>query len=65
MPKKQICPTCRKPFSSNQAESLPHFPFCCERCRLIDLGQWFDGDYAIPSDAPSQLPQDQEDPDRT
>lgn len=22
-------------------------PFCSERCRLIDLGQWFDGAFTI------------------
>ena len=22
--------------------------FCSERCRLVDLGRWFDGSYAIP-----------------
>ena len=23
-------------------------PFCSERCRLIDLGEWASGNYAIP-----------------
>lgn len=23
-------------------------PFCSERCKLIDLGAWADGSYAIP-----------------
>ncbi len=23
------------------------FPFCCDRCRLIDLGRWLDGDYRL------------------
>ena len=23
------------------------FPFCSERCRLIDLGKWASGDYVI------------------
>lgn len=23
-------------------------PFCSERCRLIDLGQWADGTYRVP-----------------
>jgi endogenous inhibitor of DNA gyrase (YacG/DUF329 family) len=32
------------------------FPFCSERCRLIDLGQWLDAEYRIPSR--------QDDPDR-
>ena len=24
------------------------FPFCSDRCRLIDLGNWLDGKYQIP-----------------
>jgi endogenous inhibitor of DNA gyrase (YacG/DUF329 family) len=27
---------------------LPTFPFCSERCRLIDLGRWADESYVIP-----------------
>ncbi len=23
-------------------------PFCGERCRLVDLGRWLDGDYRLP-----------------
>lgn len=23
-------------------------PFCSERCRLIDLGEWLEGSYRIP-----------------
>lgn len=23
-------------------------PFCCERCRLIDLGEWLDEEKRIP-----------------
>ena len=23
-------------------------PFCCERCRLIDLGRWLDEDIGLP-----------------
>ncbi len=25
----------------------PYRPFCSERCKLIDLGQWAEGDYRI------------------
>lgn len=25
------------------------FPFCSERCRLIDLGRWADEEYKIPA----------------
>jgi endogenous inhibitor of DNA gyrase (YacG/DUF329 family) len=24
------------------------YPFCSERCKLIDLGRWLDGKYQIP-----------------
>ena len=27
------------------------FPFCSERCKLIDLGRWLDGKYQIPAQA--------------
>ena len=23
-------------------------PFCSERCKLVDLGRWLDGEYSIP-----------------
>jgi endogenous inhibitor of DNA gyrase (YacG/DUF329 family) len=26
---------------------MEYLPFCSERCRLIDLGKWFEGDYRI------------------
>ena len=45
MPKrvKLRCPTCKKPVKSAD----PDFPFCSERCRLIDLGKWASGQYVI------------------
>lgn len=27
----------------------PARPFCSERCRLIDLGEWAEGNYKIPT----------------
>lgn len=32
------CPTCRKIIRYDPAN--PNRPFCSERCRLIDLGEW-------------------------
>jgi uncharacterized protein len=34
-----------------------HFPFCSDRCRLIDLGKWASGAYVIstPVTDPEQL----------
>jgi uncharacterized protein len=39
------CPNCKKPVQSQDAD----FPFCSERCRLIDLGKWSSGQYVISS----------------
>jgi len=38
-----ICPICRKEVTRDN----PEFPFCSERCRLIDLGNWASGKYVI------------------
>ncbi len=40
------CPICgkRTPFSPEN----PYRPFCSERCKLIDLGQWATENYRIP-----------------
>lgn len=37
------CPICRKIVLASD----PEFPFCSERCRLIDLGKWASGGYVI------------------
>jgi hypothetical protein len=44
---KLKCPTCKKQVTAKDAE----FPFCSERCRLIDLGKWASGAYVISSPA--------------
>ena len=49
MPRKRTlklkCPICKKPSSKEN----PDFPFCSDRCRLIDLGKWASGAYVISS----------------
>jgi len=37
------CPTCRKLVLRTE----PDFPFCSERCRLIDLGKWASNRYVV------------------
>jgi endogenous inhibitor of DNA gyrase (YacG/DUF329 family) len=45
-----VCPICK----SRVVDPVPgkevraHFPFCSERCKLIDLGRWLDGKYQVP-----------------
>jgi endogenous inhibitor of DNA gyrase (YacG/DUF329 family) len=38
------CPRCGK--GAEMSEN-PFRPFCSERCRLIDLGNWISGNYRI------------------
>jgi uncharacterized protein len=40
---KPRCPACGKTVS---ADNL-FFPFCSDRCRLLDLGEWLSGKYCI------------------
>ena len=40
------CPTCGKPAAYGPANAWR--PFCCERCRSIDLGAWASEAYRIP-----------------
>jgi len=44
---KLKCPICKKAVASQAAD----FPFCSERCRLIDLGKWASGQYVVSSPA--------------
>jgi uncharacterized protein len=39
------CPTCRTLVTKDDE----YFPFCSDRCRLIDLGKWASGAYRISS----------------
>ncbi len=42
------CPTCKEPVPAEPAERPPDFPFCSERCRMVDLYHWFAGSYRVP-----------------
>jgi hypothetical protein len=54
---KYKCPNCNKTFTLNLKQSkgkLPdNFPFCSQRCRLIDLGEWFDEEYKVVTELQS------------
>lgn len=51
------CPTCKTEFQQAESDALP---FCCERCRTIDLGRWLDEGYGLPA-VPD--PDDDQEPD--
>ena len=46
------CPICSKTFELARLDDLPSFPFCSDRCRMVDLGRWIDGSYTIPDATP-------------
>jgi len=31
-------------------EAHPWFPFCGQRCKLLDLGRWLNNEYAVVED---------------
>jgi uncharacterized protein len=41
---KHICPICKK---TTDSEKDTEFPFCSERCRLLDLGAWAAEKYVV------------------
>lgn len=45
------CPHCEKKFNYYQSEFRP---FCCEKCRLLDLGKWLDQSYTVPANKISE-----------
>ena len=45
-PLKLQCPTCKKEIL--WTDEYPFRPFCSDRCRLIDLGEWASEGHRIP-----------------
>lgn len=42
------CPICQKLVEDPKPGEKSFYPFCSERCKLIDLGRWLGGKYQIP-----------------
>lgn len=60
---KWHCPICKKP---TDAETHSDFPFCSERCRLLDLGNWASEHYVVSEpviEEPAPDPPDKSKPD--
>jgi hypothetical protein len=51
------CPVCKK----EVAIGNPDLPFCSERCRIIDLGNWAAEKYMISTPLERQLEAEAED----
>jgi endogenous inhibitor of DNA gyrase (YacG/DUF329 family) len=41
-----LCPICNRPAAPRPGNRS--FPFCSDRCRLLDLSKWLGGEYRIP-----------------
>jgi len=49
--KSVACPRCGA--AAQYSAANPWRPFCSERCRLIDLGNWAEEKYRVPDQAPA------------
>jgi hypothetical protein len=58
MPGAVRCPICHRLVSFDD----PYMPFCSDRCRIIDLGNWASEKYSVPSMGHDEL-EDLEVPD--
>lgn len=47
MTRKSFCPYCRKEAAK---ENNPSWPFCSQRCKMIDLGKWAKEEYRVPGE---------------
>jgi len=47
VPKATQCPVCRHPAPR---PGNPAWPFCSDRCRLVDLGRWLGESYRVPGE---------------
>ena len=54
------CPQCGK--SVEWSADNPYRPFCCERCKTIDLGAWATESYRVPVAEDDENPEDPKEP---
>ncbi|WP_027328674.1 DNA gyrase inhibitor YacG [Marinimicrobium agarilyticum] len=47
-PLKLDCPTCGNKVL--WTDDFPYRPFCSERCKMIDLGEWASENHKIPGE---------------
>jgi len=45
---KRTCPICRNSVALRDENA--YFPFCSERCKLVDLGNWLGEVYRVPAE---------------
>jgi endogenous inhibitor of DNA gyrase (YacG/DUF329 family) len=47
MIQRHRCPICEQEFDHPESPAKSFFPFCSDRCRMVDLCRWSDGRYAV------------------
>ena len=50
------CPICQHLMQGQGPTEWPDYPFCSARCKLIDLGRWFDERYRVEAEDQDDLP---------
>jgi endogenous inhibitor of DNA gyrase (YacG/DUF329 family) len=51
---KVRCPICERTMMGASVREWPDFPFCSARCRMVDLGRWLGGSYAVQGDTANE-----------
>jgi len=52
-PRKVACPACGE--TSEYSTANAYRPFCSERCKLVDLGDWATEKFRIPDNTPPDM----------
>lgn len=52
MSKTIPCPQCKEPLTWDK--NNPFRPFCTERCKMLDLGDWASEKNSIPAENPTE-----------
>lgn len=47
---KAVCPICHKEVERQSLADWSCYPFCSQRCKLIDLGRWLGEVYRIEAE---------------
>ena len=55
-----VCPICKRVLADAPVDFPPR-PFCSERCKVIDLGNWLDEKYRISSSLDGEQEQSDDD----
>ena len=49
------CPICKAPVPDDGPQRPNAYPFCSDRCKLIDLGRWLGEAYRLPKETHEEV----------